>query len=559
VANYRLRIGHNSNYLLQPESGSYVLSGQAVTLTFGSGSIAVSLETNRTSGPAPLGIVFNATGTTATAIAEVTQPWRQLYYQWNYDDSGSGTFATTGNSKNVDAGCPMGAHVYNIGAEGVKTATLTVTLGYPWLTAHKWLLNDFVTNGGQTYKCTSTHTAGSTTQPGVGASWNTVWSLYQAGLIQDSDTVAITVQNADTVYSGTNTVCINGTGLDDGLGPVGCSYVALFPSTQADNTRYLFKRDGVYTNWTINRTRTGVQIGAYGTGADPLFTSATYCRICSDSTPSGATKTFPTNCTVWGLDLRGGIREYITSINTLIHRCTIDAVAAGVDLGVRCMQSIAFYADPTNLAVGWLSTDYFYATGRILSELTMRGTTTLACTIFGGQGWGSAVIGCDMNGSEETSNTLRVGQAYKLFIGNNKIAGPAGVGDNHWIKLHSSGQEAADIPYDFGNEPKTELAFVQSNKFGGEAGDNTDWAVHFAPQTTGDPPGDSEQLDSCMAINNVFDPAGINGFELRFVGTNLGAYGNTRTSGSLRTAYITDHSTGYDPSVVLTPYFGQGA
>lgn len=46
-----------------------------------------------------------------------------------------------------------------------------------WVTATSYSANDVVTHNGSSYYCTSSHTSGSTTEPGVGAVWSTVWQL----------------------------------------------------------------------------------------------------------------------------------------------------------------------------------------------------------------------------------------------------------------------------------------------------------------------------------------------------------------------------------------------
>lgn len=44
-----------------------------------------------------------------------------------------------------------------------------------WLTATSYAVADGVKNGGASYICTVAHTSGASTEPGVGASWTTVW------------------------------------------------------------------------------------------------------------------------------------------------------------------------------------------------------------------------------------------------------------------------------------------------------------------------------------------------------------------------------------------------
>ena len=75
--------------------------------------------------PAPQGVFFDATGTTCTA-GECADSFRELHYEWNFGDSGSGTWSTSGLSKNEAFG-PMAAHVYE--TSGTFTVNLTVTDG----------------------------------------------------------------------------------------------------------------------------------------------------------------------------------------------------------------------------------------------------------------------------------------------------------------------------------------------------------------------------------------------------------------------------------------------
>lgn len=47
-----------------------------------------------------------------------------------------------------------------------------------WVTATAYVENDIVSNDGDTYICTAGHTSGSSTEPGVGASWADYWDLF---------------------------------------------------------------------------------------------------------------------------------------------------------------------------------------------------------------------------------------------------------------------------------------------------------------------------------------------------------------------------------------------
>lgn len=56
-----------------------------------------------------------------------------------------------------------------------------------WLTATGYVANDLVEHNGSTYTCISAHTSGSTTEPGVGVDWATVWALGAARGADGSD------------------------------------------------------------------------------------------------------------------------------------------------------------------------------------------------------------------------------------------------------------------------------------------------------------------------------------------------------------------------------------
>ena len=61
----------------------------------------------------------------------------------------------------------------------------------PWTTGIGYSADAIVANSGTVYVCTNAHTAGSTTEPGVGASWATVWDVAGDG----HDAVTIVTAN----------------------------------------------------------------------------------------------------------------------------------------------------------------------------------------------------------------------------------------------------------------------------------------------------------------------------------------------------------------------------
>lgn len=61
---------------------------------------------------------------------------------------------------------------------GVNWATYWIaSLVQPWVTSHSYAVGDAVWVSSAFYVCSTAHTSGATTQPGVGGSWQTVWTL----------------------------------------------------------------------------------------------------------------------------------------------------------------------------------------------------------------------------------------------------------------------------------------------------------------------------------------------------------------------------------------------
>lgn len=205
--------------------------------TGATGAIALSNVPSRTTGVAPLSVFFDATGTTATATK---QPFHDLEYRWDFGNpAGSpvnGTTWKTGskagvNSRNTATG-PETSHVYE--TPGTYTVALTATDG--------------------------TNKVSSCTQ--------------------------IVVQDPNTVFSGTNTICVGATSTpvqgQDGC-PAGAAVATQSNFATAVNTylatgkRILFKHDdtfGTTTTASVAATGPGI-IGMYGVGAKPKILATT--------------------------------------------------------------------------------------------------------------------------------------------------------------------------------------------------------------------------------------------------------------------------------------------
>jgi len=79
--------------------------------------------------------------------------------------------------KNLGVGPTSNPSFLSLNVSGGNLAAANKQVTKAWATGLPYTANlTSVIYGGKHYICTSTHTAGSTTEPGVGASWATVWS-----------------------------------------------------------------------------------------------------------------------------------------------------------------------------------------------------------------------------------------------------------------------------------------------------------------------------------------------------------------------------------------------
>ena len=215
----------------------YIGSGCTSTESDVAGAISLSNVPSRLSGVAPLAVFFDASGSSATAT---TRPFHDLEYRWDFGDKIGGilnlspplTGTSTWNagskpgvsSRNTATG-PVTAHVYE--TPGTYYVTLNITDG-----------TNSVSNS-----CTE-----------------------------------IAVQDPDTVFATTNTVCVARTAGFAGC-PAGAqqitetSFPAAISNYAKTGTRVLFKRGDTFdaaTEAVLTETGPGM-VGAFGTGALPVI------------------------------------------------------------------------------------------------------------------------------------------------------------------------------------------------------------------------------------------------------------------------------------------------
>ena len=500
-----------------------VANAQLQTIT--APTVTASLVASRLSGTAPLAIHLDATGTTSTAVSD---PFRQVIYSFDYGDSGSGTWSTDGRSKNTDSGGPLGAHVFE--TAGTYTVTLTA-------------------NDGGSISTTS---------------------------------VNITVNDPDTVYSGTNTICItNGsTGAND-WGPAGCAYQATLPSGGAawTNKRVLFKRGVDYTalgRFSVPRTSSGVRIGAAGAGAKPLLrginlnegnrpTTAQWIEdiVVSDidfrSVGSGSPALQHSQCGRNICVLRCDFADPTATVTSTENRIVI---GGALDFWAQVQFNGTTYGNGDSGRV--LPRSAFYVPKYVfVVECYQRSvvTPTVSYNALEGSVDSTVCMGNDFRGAGEHMHRFYFSR--KLLVQHSKLEDISKDGTRHAIKFMSGGfrtpqSNVEDLPN--GLTWYAEQIVVRNNILG--ASDSTnDWTVIVAPQNTGSvtPEEGQEGIQDTILENNSFINSPGNKVQDIIVGParRTTTRGNTRNDGAIRIDQ--NNNTYVEPtqSQWRGPYYGQ--
>jgi hypothetical protein len=404
------------------------------------GPVTASLVASRTSGPAPLAVHFDATGTTHTdGSIDVI---RSLGYYFAYNDTSPGNWTYSQNgthvSKNYDRGGPIGAHVYE--TPGTYTAK--------------------------------------------------VRARDASGNVSDAQ-VTITVSDPDSYFAGTNTVCLS-RNTDHTGAPAGASQqsnVTVWP-TFASNTRYLLHAGQDFSSLGrpqlagATNTLTNVAVGKYGSGASPIVSG-----FALDGEPPGASRTtWSSNITVSDLNLNGA-RFVSTQSHTDVLLQRLTNISASGETCVEVGAGVSYYSVAANSGTTTAANIY----------LPVR-TFLVDCTISGGLygvtcwGRGTAIMGCQIHA--HTYHCIRLWNCYKGAVRHNWLYGP-GV-DYHQLKLHSGGTGAWD---DRVNSSSHASAYnvVSENKVG-DTGQVNSWAVAVAPAGEGTTQG----VKDCIVEDNYF-------------------------------------------------------
>jgi hypothetical protein len=219
--------------------------------------VNAALQATRTSGTAPLAVLFDATGSSATSA---TEPFRQLSYAFNFGDERGLSWAVSGQPKNTQTGGPLAAHVFDL--PGSYTVRVRVT---------------------------------------------------DAQGRQAEATVAITVLDPATIYAGTQTVCVSPAADYSGC-PAGAARQTAYPSSW-NGKRVLLHKGESFPDISLLDGNSGVQVGSYGSAtlAKPVVASVGI----GNWRPT--TAAFANDITVMDLNVQNGISQSLGA-RVLVYR-----------------------------------------------------------------------------------------------------------------------------------------------------------------------------------------------------------------------------------------------
>lgn len=551
MANYRLRIGFPSGYVLTAAQGSYVLTGISAGLTYSvpSGAITPSLVATRSSGPAPFAALYDATATTVSGLTS-DEVFRKCTFLFEVQQGGttvSGTYAN-GRPRYSQSGGPVAS--FNMITPGSYTIKLTVTKGIPWAapaaneSAYNYVVGDIVTNAGNTYTCATAHAASASIVPGSHVNW----TFSSSGFIQSSTSVAATSDDPDVTFAGTATVCINNAGTSDGLGPVGCTYASSV-GTPVSNKRYLFKKGQSFSGSVFAQFGTSnIYFGSYGTGAQPQI-----------DTISGATSnslsTFPHTIVVSGIDMKktawSESPKRITLYNNTLTRDAGLGNDSLIDMGSQggTYFDSGSYSGNKNLIVWGVENFLFENTATGVISGGDPGNPDHPNLTVMGYYMKSAIVANSFDYADEFS--LRMFGTAKAFVGHNTLGGHCKF-DKGALKIHSSGNTMtySDFIVSSGSHfpggslgatgGMASMQVVFADNIVGTPSSNNIWQTGIGPQNldsptqdfAGNPYGTVEFHKDFIFERNTFYRGGNTQQDLHNLGSNFTVRGNSAPQGT---------------------------
>ncbi len=383
---------------------------------------SLSVVPSRTSGTAPLAVFFDATGTRLSN----KDAFREVTYTFNFGDPNSGTWRTTGLSKNNQTGGPLAAHVYD--------------------------------NPG-TYKVSVRASA-----PG--------------GYYQDA-TLNIVVLNPNVTFAGNKTVCVSATSNWSDC-PAGALKRTTVPTgTDWNGKRWLFRRGETFDQVNIQDGNANVLVSGYGSGANPQF-SAVHV---GDWRPN--TANFANEIVVMGLTVKGPGMTQCLGKRVLFYNNNITTTTDGA-IGIGFGEpGYWIFDDPYRFVP---QSQFYNPTELFFVDNYIRGDVSSSQGNIYGSSSRTAFMGNDAERSK--FHNLRCTKCYKVFFGNNRFGGVSTDGGYHSLKLHSRGLNDSWVYNDNATISGPDWISqynVIANNILSSAQDNNVWIMMVSPQNSNYP------------------------------------------------------------------------
>ncbi|MGM9427135.1 PKD domain-containing protein [Hydrogenophaga sp. MI9] len=321
--------------------GYYVLDSASQTrapdLGQTSTTVVAQLEATRLSGPAPLAVQFDASGTTSSLSSQ--HPFHQVRYAFNFGDDQGLSWPVSGLPKNTQSGGPLAAHVYDL-------------------------------PGTYQVRVRATDQAG--------------------GYSERSVTVEVTDPNA--VYTGTGTICVSTAANFSGC-PAGASQSRALPSSATySGHRVLLRRGETFDTINIPHGSQNVQVGAFGTGAKPRVSSVLVGVL---NPPNSS---FPRDITIMDLDVLQRFEQFVTMSRLLLYRNTFEVPTGEfIPAQINIASALAYIVQNHTLAAN----QYFQPRELFVVENMVRGSTANPLVNMAGEGSRFVLMGNDMGTAQQ--------------------------------------------------------------------------------------------------------------------------------------------------------------
>ena len=425
--------------------------------------MVAQLQATRVSGTAPLAVQFDATGTTSNLASQ--HPFHHVRYTFNFGDDRGNTWPISGLPKNSQAGGPLAAYVFDMpGTYQVRVRATDQQGGY------------------------------------------------------SESTVTVDVLDPNTVYAGAGTICVSAVANYAGC-PAGASQETVLPSSNTfNNRRVLLRRGESFGSITVPHGSQNVQVGAFGTGANPRVSSVMVGAL---GPPSSA---FPRDITIMDLNILNRFEQMVTMSRLLLYRNTFEVPTGEVPVSqIIIASALSYIVDNHTLP----RDQYFQPRELFIVENQVRGSTSNPFMNMSGEGSRFVIMGNDMGTAQQ--HTLRIWAMHKGYIAHNALRGRSSDGIRHSLKLHSGGLGDYNDNYGISGRFWASRQIVIANNLLGDPADNNSFTGGASPQNNG--PDSREGLEDVVLENNRFIRGVNTNTEFILMGRRMTSRGNTRVDG----------------------------